>query len=108
MIRHCALFRFQPDVKDEEIDQLLAGFIELKDKIGGIIDVIVGSNVSAEGLSKGFDHGIILDFPDAAAVEAYLGHPAHLALAAKLIPKLEGDLEGALPFDLEFSGPGGM
>lgn len=101
MIRHCAFFRFRPDLTEEEIDQLLEGFVDLKGQIDGILDVIVGQNVSTEGLSQGFDHGIVMDFVDAAAVDAYLAHPAHLALAAKVVPRLEGGLEGALPFDFE-------
>ncbi len=99
MIRHCAFFRFQSDATEEEIEVLLAGFVALKGEVDGLLDIIVGQNMSAEGLSQGFNHGIVMDFTDAAAVEAYLVHPAHLALAAKVVPKLEGGLEGALPFD---------
>ncbi|MCL1598673.1 MAG: Dabb family protein [Actinomycetia bacterium] len=101
MIRHCAFFRFQPDVSEAEIDQLLGGFVGLKDEVDGMLEVIVGPNVSSEGLSQGFDHGIVMDFVDVDAVAAYLVHPAHLAHAAKVVPRLEGGLEGALPFDLE-------
>lgn len=101
MIRHCALFRFKSDASEDEIAELLHGFVELQDQIEGILEVLVGPNLSAEGLSQGFDHGIIMDFPDRAAVEHYLTHPAHLALAERVVPRLESGLDGALPFDLE-------
>lgn len=99
MIRHCSFFRFQPDTSAEEIEQLLQGFVAIKDEVDGLVDVVVGPNVSAEGLSQGFDHGIMMDFTDAAAVNAYLAHPSHLALAEKVVPRLENGLDGALPFD---------
>ncbi len=101
MIRHCAFFRFQSDLSEEEIGSLLEGFVGLKDEVDGMVAVVVGPNMSAEGLSQGFDHGIVMDFTDTAAVEAYLVHPAHLALAARVVPKLDGGLDGALPFDFE-------
>ena len=66
-----------------------------------MLDVTVGPNVSPEGLSQGFAHGIIIDFADSDALERYLAHPAHVALAARIVPRLEGGLDGALPFDLK-------
>lgn len=101
MIRHCAFFRFQADANEDEIAQLLQGFVDLEELVDGVLGVVVGPNVSGEGLSQGFKHGIIMDFTDADAVEAYLVHPAHLVLADKVVPRLEGGLDGALPFDLE-------
>ncbi|KAA3636259.1 MAG: Dabb family protein [Armatimonadetes bacterium] len=101
MIRHCAFFRFQPDITEEQIDQLLGGFVALQDQIGGILDITVGRNVSPGGLGRGFDHGIVMDLVNAAAVEAYLEHPLHLAHAETVVSKLEGGLAGALVFDFE-------
>jgi len=101
MIRHCAIFRFKADASEAEIAELLHGFVELQDRIEGLLEVTVGRNGSGEGLSQGFNHGIIMDFVDKAAVENYLVHPAHLALAEKVVPRLEAGLDGALPFDLE-------
>ena len=100
MIRHGALFRFREDVAHDEITALLAGYRELGNTVDGILDVAVGPNGSTEGLSKGFDHVIVIDFVDADAVEEYLSHPAHQALADRLIPCLDGGLEGSIPFDL--------
>ena len=101
MIRHCAFFRFRSDATEREIEELLAGFVALKDEIDGMVDVVVGPNVSTEGLSQGFDHGIVMDFTDASAVDAYLAHSAHLALAEKVVPRLENGRGGALPFDFK-------
>lgn len=101
MIRHCALFRFRSDTNEEHIEELLRGFVGLKDEIEGMVDVMVGVNVSPEGVSQGFDHGIIIDFPDAATRDAYLAHPAHLAHAVAVIARLDGGLDGAIAFDVE-------
>ncbi len=100
MIRHCALFRFKSDTSEERIDELLAGFVALSQQIDGMQNTLVGANQSAEGLDRGFAHGLIVDFADETARDTYLVHPAHLAHAEILIDCLDGGLDGVVAFDL--------
>ncbi len=101
MIRHCALFRFKPDTGEERIGELLAGFVTLSEKVDGMKNVLVGPNVSDEGIDKGFAHGLIVDFPNEQARDAYLVHPAHLAHAEAVVACLDGGLDGVVAFDLK-------
>jgi hypothetical protein len=60
-----------------------------------------GRNVSPEGLGKGFDEGFLIDFADAAARDAYLDHPDHKALGARIVGAAEGGADGLFVFDFE-------
>ena len=41
-----------------------------------------------EGLSEGFTHSFVMLFENAAARDAYLPHPAHVAAAEAVVPRL--------------------
>ncbi len=99
MIRHVVLLKFRRDVTPQRIDGLLAEVAALKDKIGGILSVSGGANNSPEGLEKGFAHGFVVDFADAAARDAYLPHPEHVKVGGRLVDAAEGGLDGILVFD---------
>ena len=74
----------------------LRGF---RQAIPGITGFQGGAYRSTEGLSKGFTHGFTMTFVDEAARDAYLPHPLHQAVVAKLLPMLDGGLEGVVAFD---------
>lgn len=59
-----------------------------------------GSNVSPEGLAKGFDDGFIIDFDSVESRDSYLVHPAHLAVGEELVSMLANGLDGIMVFDL--------
>jgi len=71
----------------------------LAGEIAGISGFRGGAYRSTEGLAKGFSHGFVMTFRSEAERDAYLPHPAHQRVVAKLVPMLEGGLEGALAFD---------
>lgn len=56
----------------------------LEHRIPGIDDLREGESISPEGLESGFDYGFVITFPDAAARDAYLPHPEHLAVAEEI------------------------
>src|SRR5215831_17260998 len=87
-IRHLVLLRFAGDARETDRRAIESGFAALPDQIDGITAFEWGTDVSPEGLSKGFTHAFALTFADAAARDAYLPHPAHLAFVAKLKPCL--------------------
>ncbi len=104
MIRHIVLIRFKPTLDSAAIEHRLETVTALKDKIGGILAVSTGVNNSPEGLEKGFGHGFVVDFADAAARDAYLPHPEHVKVGTMLVEAAEGGLDGILVFDFEIPG----
>lgn len=100
MVEHFVLFRFRQDVVPQEIATLFAELRGLVEVIDGILNFKGGAYSSAEGLNRGFTHGFVMSFSSEAARDAYLPHPAHQQIVEKLLPLLEGGLEGALAFDL--------
>lgn len=104
MIRHIVLIRFKSTLDRAAIEQALRAVTALKDKIGGILAVSTGTSNSPEGLEKGFRHGFVIDFVDAAARDAYLPHPEHVKVGTALVEAAEGGIDGILVFDLEIAG----
>ena len=83
-LRHIVMFRFREGTSEESVAEVVAGFGALAHKIGGITHFEWGANNSPEGKDKGLTHCFMLDFTDAAARDAYLPHPTHVAFANSL------------------------
>ena len=88
MIRHLVLLKFKPEADAEQVAGIEQAFAALRDHIAGVRGLEWGTDVSPEGLAKGFTHAFLLSFADAAGRDAYLPHPAHQALVAQLKPLL--------------------
>jgi quinol monooxygenase YgiN len=88
-LRHLVLLRFKAKANAESIATIERAFVALQGQIGGVRDIEWGTDVSPEGLAKGYTHAFMLSFDDAAARDAYLPHPAHQAFVAQLKPLLE-------------------
>ena len=101
MIRHCVLCRFRDDVSDDEKAGAFAALDASRGAVPGILGASFGPNVSPEGVAQGFDDGFVIDFADAAARDAYLVHPDHVAAGRALVALLDGGAEGLVVFDLE-------
>ncbi|WDR06098.1 Dabb family protein [Devosia rhodophyticola] len=101
MIRHCVFVKFRSDVDQAARDAIFVEVAALKDAVEGMVNCHIGSNVSPEGLGRGFAHGFTMDFKDAAARDAYLVAPVHKAAAINLVAALEGGADGVMVFDLE-------
>lgn len=99
MIRHIVLIRFRSDVEPAQIEAAFDQVVALREKIDGIVAITAGKNVSPESLEKGFMHGFVVDFTDAAARDAYLPHPDHVIVGGKLVELAENGLDGILVFD---------
>lgn len=87
-LRHLVLLRFKPEATPAQVHEIEQGFIELKRLIDSVRAVECGTDVSPEGLAKGYTHAFLLSFDDAAGRDAYLPHPAHEAFVARLQPVL--------------------
>jgi quinol monooxygenase YgiN len=87
-VRHLVLIAFKPETPPATRSSLEAAFAELPRLIDGISSFEWGTNVSPEGLNKNLSHAFVATFVDAAARDAYLPHPAHLAFVEQLKPWL--------------------
>jgi hypothetical protein len=89
VLRHVVLFKFKEGAPPEAIRAVEEKFRTLKDRIPNILAFEWGTDVSPEKKSEGFTHCFFVTFPDAAARDAYLPHPAHQEFVAVLRPHLD-------------------
>ena len=87
-VKHIAFFKFKPTCTAEDIADVWRIIEDLPRQIPGILGLTWGVNTSTEGLSEGFTHSFVLLFESAAARDAYLPHPAHLAAVDAVVPRL--------------------
>ena len=99
MVTHIILLKIRADIPPSRVDEAFGALADLRTKIPGLLSFAGGAYSSDEGLHKGFTHGFVMTFADAAARDAYLPHPAHEDVKAQLLPLLEGGLEGVVAFD---------
>ncbi len=76
---HVVSFKFKPEAKKEQIDEVVSAFRDLKKKIPAIKEFSWGTNVSPEKHDKGFTHAFILGFKSEKDRDDYLVHPDHKA-----------------------------
>lgn len=88
VLKHIVSLKFNATYTQEQIDEVLAQFIDLKEKISEIKKFEWGLNVSKDGLNKGLTHCFTLTFKNQEGLEAYIAHEAHLALAEAIKPML--------------------
>ena len=88
-VRHVVHFKFKPDATAEQVQQVVAAFQALTGKIKEIESFEAGTNVSPEGLDKGFKHCWVLGFHSEKDRDIYLHHPDHVAFANLVKPLLD-------------------
>lgn len=98
-IKHAVILKFKPGVTPAKIQQNFAALAALREKIPGLLDFSGGPYSSPEGLNKGFTHGFIMTFADAASRDAYLPHPDHEVVKNMILPDLDGGVDGVIAFD---------
>jgi len=89
VLKHVVFFKWHQSVTDEKINELCGVFAALPTKIDVIQDFKWGSDVSVEGLQKGFTHCFILTFASEKERDIYLPHPEHKALGEAIGPYLD-------------------
>jgi hypothetical protein len=99
MVTHVVLFRFRSDLPEGAVETVFEELRGFRQTIPGITAFQGGAYNSPEGLAQGFTHGFTMTFADSAARDAYLPHPTHQAVVAKLLPMLDGGLDGVVAFD---------
>ena len=89
MLRHLVLLRFKPTATAADIAAIERAFCALRTLVPGVGALEWGTDVSPEGLAKGFTHSFMLSFSGTAQRDAYLPHPAHQAFVRQLTPALD-------------------
>jgi hypothetical protein len=95
VLRHVVLFSYNPASSEADKERMAQAFAALPSQIEEIIDFEWGSDISVEGVARGYSHCFIVTFRDEAGRDAYLPHPAHKAFG----DFLHGHLEKVLVID---------
>jgi hypothetical protein len=88
-LRHIVSFKFKAGTSPDAIRKIETAFAALPSKIQQIQSFEWGTDVSEEGLAKGFTHLWVLHFANKADLKTYIDHPDHVAFVAQLKPILE-------------------
>jgi hypothetical protein len=83
MLRHVVLFRWTDDTTTDDVEQIRAGLSSLPAVIPQIRSYTHGPDLRV-GEST-WDYGIVAEFDDPAAWEAYDVHPEHSRVRAEII-----------------------
>ena len=102
-VKHVVLMKFKKTTPPETIDQIFAGFANLRNYVRGLLDFSGGPYSSPEGLHRGYTHCFVMTFIDAGARDAYLPDPAHVGMVNWFMPEIEGGVNGILVFDYEYN-----
>ena len=89
LLRHVVLFSFVDDTSPADVRSIEEAFAALPGQIDAIHDFEWGTDVSVEGIARGFTHCFLVTFKSAADRDAYLPHPAHKAFGQLLRPHLD-------------------
>jgi hypothetical protein len=75
----------------------MAALAALRTRLPGFLHFAAGPYSSPEGANRGFTHGCLMTFADAAARDHYLGHPDHERVKQEFLPSVEE----VIAFDFE-------
>ena len=88
-IRHVVHFKFKAGADQAQVEKIVTAFAALKKKIDVIDQMEWGTNVSPEGLDKGFTHCWLVSFKSSKDRDAYLIHPEHKKFVELAKPTLD-------------------
>jgi hypothetical protein len=94
-VRHIVLFRARAGGEDA-LTKLVARLPALSEQIGGVEDASAGPALPGEA-AHGWTHALTIVFSDAAALDRYQSHPAHVGLVEELNPLVEDFLVFDVP-----------
>lgn len=97
-VQHIVLLKFKPGA-DHQAAPLIAALDGLRRRLHGFLHFSAGPYSSPEGLNRGYTHGCLMTFADAAARNNYLTHPDHEQVKQQFLPFVED----VVAFDFEES-----
>ncbi|RKR14458.1 lactonase family protein with 7-bladed beta-propeller [Maribacter vaceletii] len=83
VLKHIVHLKYKEDATEEQVNEAVNAFVDLKNKIPTVAGFEWGLNDSSEGHTKGLTHTFVITFNDEHAREIYLFHKAHLDLLEK-------------------------
>lgn len=89
VLKHVVMFKWNESATPEKITELSELFASLPGKIDAIQGFEWGTDVSVEGLTKGYTHCYIVTFASEKERDIYIPHPDHKAFGDALGPYLE-------------------
>lgn len=95
MVTHVVLIQPKATASLGQIQAVIEQAQDLQNSIPGIQTVRAGKNVGHH--QGGYTYGIIMQFESMERLEAYLPHPAHLAVAKELLQICDSLIEFDLP-----------
>ena len=102
MIRHIVLVSLADE--PTAAARLLDAFAQIRriaDRLPGVRSCSYGPSNSPEQLERGYTHGLVLDFVDAAALHEYAVDPEHVEAGGQIAGAANGGVDGLLVVDLE-------
>lgn len=104
MILHCVFCKVRADTSDAAWQDVMCALSDLALSLTGCEGFEAGPNRDFERKTPEFQHGFVIRFGNAAALEHYAVHPEHKALGQTLCGMCEGGADGITVFDLEVPG----
>ena len=101
MIRHIVLLDLAAGHDADALAQVMAGLDALRDRMAGFLGFAHGPNRHFEGTSPDCAYGFTCDFDGPATARAYLDHPDHRALWARLVALCNSGAAGITVVDLQ-------
>jgi hypothetical protein len=96
MVDHLVFFAVREEASQKEVEDLVSSIQGLSEEVPSTVDLSVGEDFS--GRSGGYTHALFARFEDAAGLQEYMEHPAHLAV----VEKLDATTTGRIVVDYEF------
>lgn len=88
-LRHVVMFKFKPEVSQEQIEKISNDFHALKEKIPQIIEFEGGADIHFKEKDLLFTHCFIVTVKDEKDLDAYGVHPDHQAFSESALLLLE-------------------
>ncbi|WP_159499838.1 Dabb family protein [Microbacterium sp. 18062] len=89
MILHTVSFRWREGVTDDDVAALTDALGEMATRIPHLRSYVAAPNLRLR--PGGADYGVVAIVDDAAALDAYLDHPAHIAVFKSRIERMLGE-----------------
>ena len=90
--RHVALFRWQPDATPEQIAAVTPALEALATTLSGVRSYACGPGLGLTPVS--YDYGVVAEFEDRAAWDAYMADEEHDRIRTELIAPIVAERAG--------------